>query len=313
MSVLFISFSQVGEATMSPSRLKWGSNSGRSEIMSRSLQSIVYRLPSTSWAPWVIEEGGELKIHIGIDFNRGYDIREFLFPIADEHLEVIRADLRRHLLLWCVLEQLCERAGAQDRSGKPNKKKARAAIDLVLRGSEREIEEYFTREQVPTRRLIAHGANAKKLEKGELFAALKGEVTATSNWDLVWEYEINRDRARRGVHLSAFDVTLLKYLNKYLHMGALSSRRPDAVDPAVLPRVLEVIAVAERACARIELPADKPYPDPAWSKGWDDIDRAVRHGLQEVYPDLSEDTVNAISFLMGSEAADRARAAAKID
>ncbi len=269
---------------------------------------VVYRLPGTTWAPRVIEQDGELKIEIGVDFNRGYDIREFLFAITDEHLEVIRTNLSRHLLLWCVLEQLCERAGSKDRHGKPNKKKARRAIDLVLLGSEAEVEKYFAHEQVPTRMLIAHGANAQKLEKGTLFAAFKNGLTATGNWDLVSEYEINRDRARRGVRLSEFDVVVLRYLNKYLHMGALPSRRPDAVDPARLPSVLEVIGVAERACAGIELPADKPYPDPAWSKGWDEIDSAVRHGLQEAYPDLSEDTVRAISFLMGSEAADRARA-----
>ena len=275
--------------------------------MGKELQSIVYRLPNTPWAPWVIKEAGELKIHIGIDFNRGYDIREYHFSITEAHLDVIRNDLRRHLLLWCALEQLCEQAGLRDRHAKPSKKKAERVIDIVLLGAESDIEEYFSHEQVPTRMLIAHGANPQKLEAGGLFAALDGEVTAEGNWDLVWEYEINRDRARRGVHLSPFDVTLLKYLNKYLHMGALSSRRPDAVDPAVLPRVLEVIGVAERACADITLPADKQYPDPAWSKGWDEIDGAVRHGLEKAYPDLSEDTVSAISFLMGSEAADRAR------
>lgn len=280
---------------------------GRQAEGDASSSQLVYRLPDTPWAPRVIKHDGGLKIEIGVDFNRGYDIREFLFPITDEHLEVIRTNLARHLLLWCVLEQLCAQAGLKDRQGKPNKKNARRAIDLVLLGPEGEVEEYFTHEQVPTRMLIAHGANAQKLEKGVLFAAFKEGLTATGNWDLVWEYEINRDRARRGVHLSEFDVVVLKYLNKYLHMGALSSRRPDAIDPDMLPRVLEVIETAERACAGIELPADKPYPDPAWSKGWDEIDAAVRHGLEKAYPDLSEDTVSAISFLMGSEAADRAR------
>jgi hypothetical protein len=277
----------------------------------RTEAQVVYRLPDTPWAPRVVKDRDELNIEIAVDFNRGYDIREFLFPITDEHLAVIRADLTRHLLLWCVLEQLCERAGSSDRQGKPDKKEARAAIDLVLLGSGSEIEEYFAHEQVPTRMLIAHGANPEKLEEGELFTALKDGVTATGNWDLVWEYEINRDRARRGVHLSAFDVVVLKYLNKYLHMGALPSRRPDAIEPAKLPAVLKVVEAAERACVGIELPADKKYPDPEWSAGWRRIEDAVRKGLQKAYPDLSDDTVNALCFLMGSEAADRARASAK--
>lgn len=282
-------------------------------MISKQPESIVYRLPSTPWAPRVVKDGDELMIVIGVDFNRGYDIREFLFPIIGTHLEVIRADLARHLLLWCVLEQLCERAGTGDRDGKPNKAKARAAIDCVLLGSELEIEKYFTHEQVPTRMLIAHGANPQKLEEGELFAALEGGVTAEGNWDLVWEYEINRDRARRGVHLSAFDVILLKYLNKYLHMGALPSRRPEAIDPSELPAVLKVIETAEQACAGMELPIDKQYPDPERTKRWNEIEAAVDDALKSVYPELSSDTVGAISFLMCSEASDRARALSKKD
>lgn len=274
-------------------------------------EQVIYRLPNTPWAPRVVKDEDGLKIEIGVDFNRGYDIREFLFPITDKHLEVIRTSLARHLLLWCVLEQLCERAGVKDRNGKPNKKEARAAIDCILLGSESEIEEYFTHEQVPTRMLIAHGANAKKLEEGKLFSALEDGVTATGNWDLVWEYEINRDRARRGVHLSAFDVTLLKYLNRYLHMGALPSRRPDAVDTALLPDVLEVIGVAERACAGMELPADTQYPDPERTRRWNEIEAVAHDALKSAYPELSSDTVHAICFLMCSEASDRVRAVSK--
>lgn len=259
----------------------------------------------------VVRVQNELNIEIGIDFNRGYDIREFLFSITDEHLEVIRTNLVRHLLLWCVLEQLCLKAGMHNREGKPNKKEARGVINLVLLGAESEIEKYFTAEQVPTRMLIAHGANAYRLEEGRLFTAFEDGVTSTANWGLVWEYEINRDRARRGVHLSAFDVVVLKYLNKYLHMGALPSRRPGAVNPSELPEVLKVVEAAERACDGIELPADKQYPDPEWSAGWRTIEEAVRQGLKGTYPDLSEDCVSALCFLMGSEAADRARAAKK--
>lgn len=272
---------------------------------------IIYWLPDTPWAPRVVRIQDELNIEIGIDFNRGYDIREFLFSITEEHLEVIRTNLIRHLLLWCVLEQLCLKAGMHNRQDKPNKKKTQEVINLVLLGTEPGIEKYFIAEQVPTRMLIAHGANAHKLEEGKIFTAFEDGVTSTGNWDLVWEYEINHDRARRGVHLSAFDVVMLKYLNKYLHMGTLPSRRPDAINPSELPEVLKVIEVAERACDGIELPADKQYPDPEWSAGWRTIEEAVRRGLSREYPDLSEDTVNAICFLMGSEAADRVRRAAK--
>lgn len=271
-------------------------------------KEIVYRLPSTPWAPWVIEEDGDLKVLIGIDFNRGYDIREYLFPITKKHLEVIRTDLSRHLLLWCVLEQLCENAGLRGRDIKPSKKKSGTAIDIVLLGSKAEVEDYFEQEKTPTRMLVAHGADIQKLEAGKLFASLGDNPSATDDWNLVWQYDIDRDRARRGIHLGSLDVALLKYLNKYNRMGTLPRRMPDVVEPDVLPSVLTVIAVAERACVGLDLPTDKSYPDPEWSKGWNEIDAAVRRDLKKAYPDLAEDTVSAISFLMGSEAADRARA-----
>lgn len=44
-------------------------------------------------------------------------------------------------------------------------------------------------------------------------------------------------------------------LMRYLHGGKMRTRNPEAVDPALLPEVLRVVAVAGRSCAAARFPA----------------------------------------------------------
>jgi hypothetical protein len=260
------------------------------------MSEIVYRLPNTPWAPRVIRDAAELRIEIGVDFDRGYDIREFHFPITQAHLDVIRNNLTRHLLLWCVIEQLCLAAGREPTTVKPNENKAQRAIDIVLTSPEAEVEAYFVREQISTRTLIAHGAQPELLNAGKLFAALGESPNPTGNPNLVWEHDANRDRARRGVHLNPLDTALLKYTGRYLHGGKVPTRDPDAVDPAQLTAVLAVIATAETACSAL--------PDSAHSTAFA---ANVRAALHTHHPGLTTDAIDTVSFLMYAEAADRHR------
>ncbi len=251
----------------------------------------VYRLSDEPWAPWVVREGDELQIQLGVDFNRGYDIREFFFAITQAHLDVLRNDLPRHLILWCALEAMCEHAGRGDKRGKPNKRRARQAIDVVLLGSPPEVEAYVAREEIPTRRLIAHGADPDLLEAGRLFQALGPEPGAAGKWALVWEHDADRDRARRGITLGPMDTALLRYTNRYLHGTTLASRRPADVEPARLDAVEALIAAAEAACAG--LPGSAPTSEYA---------ARVEPVLRAVHPDLTDQAVTAVSSLICTEA-----------
>lgn len=262
------------------------------------MAEIVYRLPGTPWAPRVVRADTELWLQIGVDFNRGYDIREFRFPITRAHLDVIRDDLARHLLLWCAIEQLCLTAGRDGRTAEPDGEQARRAIDIVLSGQEAEVEAYFAREGTSTRNLVAHGARPELLRAGKLFAALGDDPSPTGNQDLVWEDDANRDRARRGVRLGPLDTALLRYTGRYLHGGKVPTREPDAVDPAQLTAVLAVVATAEAACSGV--------PDSASSKAFA---AKVEAALHLHHPGLATDAVDTVSFLMFAEAAARHRAA----
>jgi|GEM_PF-2027220 len=253
------------------------------------------------WIPKVIRKDGALYLMLGGGADANHDARTFFIPISKAHLDGIKSDFTRHMLLWSALLPLCDEAGTH---GPLNESAAVALLDPILFGSKADVEALFKEIKWDKRRLIAQGATIELLERGDIFTALKSAGTS-SDWNLVWEYDANRDRARRGVQLSPLDAALLKYTDRYLHGGKSPMRTPDAVTPELLPQVLDIITVAEQASAGMELP-------PNWStqkqdKDWDKIKEKVERAVREAYPTLVDDAVKTVGFLMCSEAADRVR------
>ncbi len=256
------------------------------------------------WLPRVIREDGVLRLQLGAGADANHDPRTFTVPVSAAHLDVIRDDLTRHLLLWSAILPLCAAAGTR---GPLDERAAVALLDPILFGTPEDVESLFRRIPWDKRQLVAQGADIGLLERGEVVAALRA-ATATSDWRRVQEYDANRDRARRGVRLTPLDAALLRYTGRYLHGGKVPTREPDAVDPDLLPEVMRVIATAEQACAGMRISPDRrggsgSLKDRGWTRIEDAVDRAVRRA----YPDLADDAVRTVSFLMCSEAADRAR------
>ncbi|MGH7218636.1 MAG: DUF6357 family protein [Candidatus Microsaccharimonas sp.] len=266
---------------------------------------VVFRRES-GWIPQVVRKDDALYLMLGAGADANHEPRTFMFPISKAHLEVIKEDFVRHLLLWSAILPLCDAAGTRDLL---DEDAAVALLDPILFGAEAEVEALF--KEIPWQKgqLIARHADIALLERGELFAAMK-TVTSESDWNLTAEYNANRQRERRGVHLSPLDAAILKYTNQYLHGGGLPSRKPDAVEPELLPQVLEVIATAEKACAGMELPswAHKDYSRRQKAE-WNVIEDRVKDAVRDAYPTLVDDAVRTVSFLMCSEAASRARKA----
>ncbi|MEV0650699.1 DUF6357 family protein [Phytomonospora sp. NPDC050363] len=257
------------------------------------------------WIPGVVNEDGELRIRLGAGADALHDPRTFDFPIEERHLEVIREDLTRHLLLWSAILPLCQAAGIR---GPLDEGAAVALLDPILLGTPVEVDAYFRSIPWDKRRLIAQHADLRLLERGEVVAAMRW-ATVTSDWELVKKYDANRSRARRGVRLKPLDEALLKYTGRYLHGGKRPSREPKAVPARLLPEVMRVIATAEQACAGMSL-------SPSWGEGeysqekkaeWQRIEQEVDRAVRRAHPELAADAVRTVSFLMCSEAADRAR------
>jgi hypothetical protein len=258
------------------------------------------------WIPRVVRAHGELVLELGAGADANHEPRTFTVPISAAHLEVIRDDLTRHLLLWSAILPLCTAAGTR---GPLDEGAAVALLDPILFGTPDDVESLFRSIPWDRRQLVAQGADIALLERGALFAALRS-ATTRSDWQRVQRYDADRDRARRGVRLSPLDAALLKYTGRYLHGGKVPTREPGAVDPGLLPEAMRVIATAELACAGMRLPADRPGDEStsqehrrAWKRIEEEVDRAVRR----THPALADDAVRTVSFLMCSEAAARAR------
>ncbi len=263
------------------------------------------------WMPYVIRQNDALYLEFGAGADANHEPRTFHVPITEAHLEVIRSDFKRHLLLQTAIVPLADAAGT---SGPIDESAAVALLDPILLGSEQEVEALFKDIEWHDGNLIAHHANPALLKQGQIFAAMES-ITLESDPKLAQEHLANRRRAERGVYLSILDIAVLKYTNQYLYGGGLASRNPDAVDPELLTQVLEVIATAEQACAGMELPTDYgqdyEHNHQRDKEEWNKIKNTAEGAVKNAYPDLALDTINTVSFLICSEAASRAKAARK--
>lgn len=255
------------------------------------------------WIPRVVREHGLLRIELGGGADANHDPRTFTFPVEDAHLAVIRDDLTRHLLLWSALLPLCDAAGTR---GAWDEDAAVALLEPVLSSAPADVDALFRRIRWDRRRLIAHGADIDLLDRGRVWAAM-GAATETADWYRVQEYEATRRRTERGVTLAPLDAAILKFTGRYLHGATIPGRRPGAVDPALLSDVLQVIATAERACAGMRIGRGLRGGRAADGQDWDRIAATVGAAVRSAHPELVDDAVATVEFLMCSEAARRAR------
>ncbi|GAA1614510.1 DUF6357 family protein [Catellatospora bangladeshensis] len=260
----------------------------------------------SGWIPNVIREDGELKLMLAAGADANHDPRTFTFPVGEAHLAVIQEDLARHLLLWSAVLPLCDAAGT---GGLLDEDAAVALLDSVLLSSPADVDALFRRIRWDRSRLVAHGADIDLLERGQVCGAMR-TATEGSNEKRAQEYHANRRRAERGVVLGPLDAAILRYTGQYLHGATVPRRTPDAVDPALLPEVMRVIATAEQACAGMRIGLDPRRGNRATDKrDWDRMESTVDAAVRRAYPRLVDDAVRTVSFLMCSEAADRARTA----
>lgn len=269
------------------------------------MRDIVFTRRS-GWIPNVILEDGELRLMLGAGADANHEPRTFTFPIGDAHRAVIQEDLGRHLLLWSAVLPLCDAAGTRDSL---DENAAAALLDPILLSAPADVDALFRRIRWDRSRLIAHGADIDLLERGQICAAMH-TATETSDGKRAQKYGADRRRAERGVVLGPLDAALLMYTGQYVHGATIPRRTPAAVDPALLPEVIRVIATAEQACAGMRIGRDPRRGKRATDKGdWDRMATTVDAAVRRAHPGLVDDAVRTVSFLMCSEAADRSRKA----
>ncbi|MFI7074810.1 DUF6357 family protein [Micromonospora sediminicola] len=267
------------------------------------MRDIVFTRGS-GWIPKVIHEDGQLKLMLAAGADANHEPREFTIPISKAHLAVIREDLARHLLLWSAVLPLCDAAGTR---GRLDEDAAVALLDPVLLAPPADVDALFRRIPWDRSRPVAHGADIALLERGQVCQAMRA-ATEGSNERRAQEHHANRRRAARGTVLGPLDAAILRYTGQYLHGATVPRRMPDAVDPALLPQVMRVVATAEQACAGMRIGLDPRRGHRATDKrDWDRMAATVDAAVRRAHPELVDDAVRTVSFLMCSEAADRSR------
>ncbi|MGN9821409.1 DUF6357 family protein [Streptomyces sp. SD11] len=267
------------------------------------MSDIVFTRKS-GWIPNVIREDGELKLRLGAGADANHAPRTFTFSIREAHLAAIRADLARHLLLWSAVLPLCDAAGTR---GRLDENAAAALLDPILLAAPADVDALFRRIRWDRSRLIAHGADIGLLEHGQIYTAMRA-ATETPNEKRAQEYHADRRRAERGAVLGPLDAAILRYTGQYLHGATVPRRMPDAVDPTLLPQVMRVIATAEQACAGMRIGRDPRRGNRATDKrDWERMQTTVEAAVRRAHPELVDDAVRTVSFLMCSEAANRSR------
>ncbi|MGW6717778.1 DUF6357 family protein [Streptomyces sp. NPDC054995] len=269
------------------------------------MRDIVFTRRS-GWIPNVIREDGELRLMLGAGADANHEPRTFTFPIEESHLAVIQRDLARHLLLWSAVLPLCDAAGTR---GRLDENAAVALLDPVLLSAPADVDALFRRIGLDKGLLIAHGADIALLEGGQVCAAMR-TATEASDGKRAQKYHADRRRAERGVVLGPLDGALLRYTGQYLHGATVPKRKPDAVDPALLPDVMRVIAAAEQACTGMRIGNDPRRGKRATDKqAWNRLASTVEAAVRRAHPELVDDAVRTVSFLMCSEATSRTRSA----
>ncbi|WP_434739422.1 DUF6357 family protein [Micromonospora sp. SH-82] len=268
------------------------------------MRDIVFARAGNGWIPRVVREDGELRLMLAAGADANHDPRTFTFPIGEAHLAVIREDLARHLLLWSALLPLCDAAGIR---GRLDENAAVALLDPVLLSAPADVDVLFRRVAWDRSLLVAHGADIGLLERGRFCEAMRA-ATEGADHERAQEDQAARRRAERGVVLGPLDAGILRYTGQYLHGATVPRRIPDAVDSALLPQVMRVIATAERACAGMRIGLDPRRGARATDRrDWDRMAATVEAAVRRAYPGLVDDAVRTVSFLMCSEAADRSR------
>lgn len=256
------------------------------------------------WIPKVVWASDGLRIELGAGADALHSPRTFSFPITEAHLEVVRSDLARHLLLWVAVLPLCDAAGID---GPLDEAAAVALLDPVLLGTPDEVDAFLRDVHVELVTLVRHGADVALLERGELLSSLHS-ATERPDHQRGQVYVADRGRARRGVTLGPLDEAVLKYVGHHLHGSTRPGRHPDAVDPGLLPEVLGVIDTGERASDGLRIRRDPRRGKRATDKAeWERMQTAVEAAVRRAHPALVDDAVRSVGFLVCSEAADRSR------
>lgn len=211
------------------------------------------------------EVDGALRLRAGIYASNADRISTFSWPMREEHLEVMRADRLRTMLMWSVLYQRCHHWWEDDLTRTPDLRRVADALDHGLLDSEDEVVTWLGGTRWSSDGFLRGCAREGLGDEGRALV------------DRVQPRETDLDRA------------LVAYCSGHVRARKEIRRAPEAVPEELLPEIFQVLRSVEWRLAR-----GMPTSRGEWDSG-------VEGAFRSMWPGFSSGARQAAGRLLEVE------------
>ena len=217
------------------------------------------------WGPHVTRESGDLRLGVAIYAANADRVGEFSWPMREDHLEVMRADRLRTMLLWSVLCERCHHWCEDDLTRTPDPRRVTEALDHALLDSEDD--------------LLAWLGGTRWSRDGFLRGCAQ-EGLADEGRALV-------DQVQQGP--TDLDLALVAYCGGENRARKKIRRTPEAVPEELLPELFQVIRSVEWRLQR-----GMPTSRKEWDSG-------LQGAFRSMWPGFASEARQAVGRLLEAE------------
>lgn len=225
--------------------------------------------PDLPWGPSVVREDGELRLRFATYASDADRVGEFSWPVREEHLEVLRGDRLRGMLMGLVLAARCHHRWEDDLTRMPDPRRVAEVLDKSLLGSEDELVAWL----------------------GETRWSREGFLRGCALEGFTDEGRALVDRVQQGP--TDLDRALVAYCGGEVRAGKKARRTQEAVPEEIVPELLQVIRSVEWRVSR-GMPTSR--------REWD---RGVEGAFTSMWPGFTSEARQAVGRLLEAESPHR--------
>lgn len=234
------------------------------------VEDVVFGVRFPGWGPYVTDEDGELRLHLAQYASDADKVGEFSWPMTEQHLEVLRQDQLRRMLLVNVLGTRCRHRWNDDLTQLPHPRRVAEALDTILLADEDALVDWL---------------GGTRWSREGFLRGCEAEGLGEQGRSLV-------DRVSQGP--TDLDLALVAFCGGEDPRPKQVRRTPEAVAPEILPELLHLIDSVEWRVA-IGVPVRQRYVEDrvlgAFTSMWTDIAPEARRAVQRLMVAEMRDTI----------------------